>query len=93
MTPFEKYNFFKKLIIELNLYNFRKDKSTAAIFDPEANADSNDIGNEINLELSWEVFSDLNFTAQYGRFYPGGAYSSNANTSDQYLSLSMTLTF
>ncbi len=93
LIPFEKYNFFKKLTIGLNLYNFRKDRSTAAIFDPEANADSNDIGNEINLELSWEVFSDLNFTAQYGRFYPGGAYSSNANTSDQYLSLSMTLTF
>lgn len=92
-VPFEKSPFFKKLKFGINYYRYYKDKSEGGIYDPDANVSSSDIGSEIDLELSWQISSELRWILQYGHFFPGGAYSSSNNDSDKYLSLSLTLTF
>ena len=73
MTPSE---FVKKRNVSLNtsFFLFRKDKKEAEISDNRAVKQRRNIGKEIDISVVWNVFSDLNVSVDYGRFYPGGAY-------------------
>ena len=73
MTPSE---FVKKRNVSLNttFFLFRKDKKEAEISDNRAVKQHRNIGKELDISVVWNVFSDLNVSVDYGRFYPGGAY-------------------
>ena len=73
MTPLE---FVKKKNVKLdaNFFIFRKDKKESEISDNRAVYPRRKIGREIDVSVVWNVFSDLNVSVDYGRFYPGGAY-------------------
>ena len=93
LKPLEKSLIFNNLQLEMNYFRFYKDKSTGGISDLDATEDSDDIGDEFDLSISWQVFSDLNWSFQYGRFRPGEAYPEANNDNDDYFSTSLTLTF
>ena len=73
MTPLE---FVKKRNVRLNanFFLFRKDKKEAEISDNRAVNPRRNIGKELDINVVWDVFSDLSVSVDYGRFYPGGAY-------------------
>jgi hypothetical protein len=73
LTPLE---FVKKKNVRLdaNFFLFRKDKKEAEISDNRAVIGRRKIGEEIDISVVWNVFSDLSVSVDYGRFYPGDAY-------------------
>ncbi|UCC94870.1 MAG: alginate export family protein [Candidatus Omnitrophota bacterium] len=91
--PFEKHTFFKNLSLGVDYYRYYKDKSAGGISDLEATESSSDIGSEIDVTLSWQIFSDLEFTLQYGHFYPYDAYPATTNKGEDYFSVSLTTLF
>jgi hypothetical protein len=93
MKPLEKCSLFKTLTLETNFFRFYKDNARGGVSDPDATELSNDIGSELDIEISWDIFSDLQWKFQYGYFMPGDAYPDTANDADTYLSTSLTLTF
>ncbi len=74
LTPSE---FVKKrnINVGVDFFLFRKDKSEAAISDTRADRPQRNLGKEFDVNITWKVFSDLNASVDYGRFYPGNAYS------------------
>lgn len=83
----------ERMTVQLNYYRFWKDKKEGAIFDAEATQSSLDVGQEIDLEASWQMLSDLDMTLEYGHFVPGDAYAVTANDNTDYFSVSVTHTF
>ncbi len=65
----------KKVSAEVNYYLFRKDEKKGAISDTRADRPHRNIGKEFDVNITWEIFSDLSASINYGRFYPGNAYS------------------
>lgn len=72
---------------------FRKDEAIGAISDIEATESSRDVGKELDVTLSWPIFSDLSCAVEYGHFWPGEAFPVTTRDSEQYLGLSLTLSF
>ncbi len=93
LKPFEKITNFKRVTVGINYYRYYKDKSQGGIYDPEATQSNNDIGREIDFDISWHVLSDLRIILQYGHFIPGKSYPASTNNNQNYFSLSTTLTF
>jgi hypothetical protein len=93
IKPLEKIALFKNLKLGVDYYRYCKDKASGGIYDTEASENSKDVGNEIDLTANWQIFSDLLCSIQYGYFNPGKAYPDSTHDSEEYLSLSMTLTF
>jgi len=93
LKPLEKFRFFKDLTIAVDYFWYFKDKSEGGISDTEATANSRDIGSEVDITLSWQIFSDLQWSLSYGHFMPGDAFVDSANDADNYFSNSLTLTF
>jgi hypothetical protein len=91
--PLESNPFFKHLVTSLDYYRYYKDVSTGGIYDPKASQDSADVGSEIDLTLNWQILSDLAFSLEYGHFMPGKAYPVSSNDSEDYLSLSTSISF
>ncbi|GAX62661.1 hypothetical protein SCALIN_C38_0024 [Candidatus Scalindua japonica] len=60
---------------EVDFFLFRKDKKEAAISDFRADRPQRNIGKEFDVNITWQIFSDLKASVNYGRFYPGNAYS------------------
>ncbi len=73
MTPLE-YVKKRNVKLDANFFLFRKDKKEAEISDNRAVWPRRNIGKELDISVVWNVFSDLNVSVDYGRFYPGGAY-------------------
>ena len=63
------------------------------ISDSDAMGRSKDIGSEFDVEVSWQVLSDVNLTFQYGHFEPGGAYPPSGDDPEDYLSFSTVVLF
>jgi hypothetical protein len=93
LNPLEKSQLFKNLSFGFDFYKFYKAQRSAGIDDDEAAGDSYDIGQELDLSVNWQVFSDLSFLFEYGHFWPGKAYIDSANDPSSYISISTTLTF
>ncbi|MFC1514364.1 alginate export family protein [Candidatus Omnitrophota bacterium] len=91
--PLERCSFFKDLSLGINFYRYYKDKSEGAISDLDAAQPSSDIGSEIDLNIDWQIFSDLNLSFEYGHFMPDDAYPGEANDSEDYFSVSTTFQF
>lgn len=64
-----------KVNMEANYYLFSKDEKQGAISDTRADRPQRNIGKEFDINIRWEIFSDLSASINYGRFYPGNAYS------------------
>jgi hypothetical protein len=65
----------KKVNMDVNYYIFSKDEKEGAISDTRADRPQRNIGKEFDVNITWKIFSDLNASVNYGRFYPGNAYS------------------
>ena len=93
LNPFEGNPWFKDFRFAINYYRYYKDKRSGGIYDLEAIEDSRDIGYEVDASINWQIFSDLSLILQYGYFKPGKAYPITANDSEDYFSVSTTITF
>ncbi len=65
----------RKVNAGVDFFLYRKDKAEAAISDFRADRPQRNIGKEFDVNISWQIFSDLKASVNYGRFYPGNAYS------------------
>lgn len=92
-TPFEKHKILKNLKFGLDYYRYYKFASSGGIYDLDATEANNDIGSEIDVTIDWQIFSDLSCTLQYGHFEPESAYPGSTSDSEDYFSLSMSLSF
>jgi len=93
LRPMEKNTLFRHLTVGIDYYKFYKDKAGGGISDSEATQDSHDVGSEVDLTLGWRIFSDLGCSVNYGHFMPGEAYPESNKESEDYFSVSTTLTF
>jgi hypothetical protein len=91
--PLEINKFFRDLTITMNYYQYYKDRESGGIYDLEANERSHRVGGEVDVELFWQILSDLSCRIQYGHFEPGGAYPPATDDSENYFSISTVLTF
>ncbi len=74
LTPTE-YIGNRSVNVEANFFLFRKDKKEAAISDTRADRPQRSIGKEFDVNITWQIFSDLAASINYGRFYPSNAFS------------------
>jgi len=93
LKPLEKYRLFRNLSLGIDYYRYYKDKRSGGIYDTDATLNDKDIGSEIDLTLSWQIFSDLSWSLEYGQFNPGDAYPDSTHDPEEYFSISMTYTF
>lgn len=91
--PLETNRILKHLVASFDYYRYYKDTSRGGIYDPKASLNNSDVGSEIDLTLNWQIFSDLAFSLQYGHFMPGDAYPGSSDDSEDYLSLSTSISF
>jgi hypothetical protein len=91
--PLEKNEHFKNLNLGINYYRFLKDENSGGISDLEATVTDKNIGDEINVNLSWQFLSDAALTLQYGYFIAGDAFPDASDDSETYFSTDLTLTF
>ncbi len=73
-TPLEIIN-NDSVNVEVNGFLFRKDAKKGAISDSRADRPQRNIGKEFDVNIAWKILSDLSASVNYGRFYPGNAYS------------------
>ncbi len=66
----------KRINLSAIYSNYQKDVTNASINSGEAAEPNKDIGHGFDLALSWKIFSDLSFFANYAVFVPGSAYAS-----------------
>jgi len=92
-TPFEKHRWLDKIDIAVDYYRYFKADAAGGIYDAQATQASADIGSEVDVTLNWRVFSDLFVSLQYGHFMPADAFSAAADDSEDYLSVSVSLSF
>jgi hypothetical protein len=74
LTPSE---FVKKrnVYAGVDFFIFRRDKKEGAISDSRADRPQRSLGKEFDVNVTWQIFSDLSASVDYGRFYPSSAYS------------------
>jgi hypothetical protein len=91
--PFEGYRPLKNFTFKASHYLYYKNRSGGGIYDYDATEDKSYVGNEIDVEMAWQVLSDLNVTFQYGNFFPGAAYAPPADDCESYFSVSVAMSF
>jgi hypothetical protein len=74
LTPSERMG-NRNVNVGVDFFIFRKDKKEAAISDSRADRPQRNLGKEFDVNVTWQIFSDLSTSVNYGRFYPGNAYS------------------
>jgi hypothetical protein len=93
LKPFEKYPLFENFSLAIDAYRFYKDREAGSISDADASMNDKDLGKEIDLNISWQILSDLSCSFEYGYFIPGNAYPETANDCEEYFSFGTTITF
>jgi len=93
LKPLEKYRLFDNFTFGIDYYRYYKDKEAGGVSDADAIVSDDDLGSEIDLNISWQILSDLSCTLEYGHFEPGNAYPDSANDSEVYFSIGVTITF
>lgn len=91
--PLEYFKAFENLSLGIEFFQYFKDKKDGAISDLTATESSYDVGKELDFSLSWQIFSDLTWTVQYGIFSPGKAYPESSNDNENYFSIDLTYMF
>jgi hypothetical protein len=93
LMPFERFAPLKRCTVKVDYYHYYKDRAAGAIYDLDAIERKRYVGDEVDLEVFWQMLSDVSCTIQYGHFIPGDAYPRVAHASEDYFSVSVTLTF
>lgn len=93
LKPLENTERFRNLSVGIDYYHFLKDVNSGGISDLEATVTDKDIGDEINVSVSWQFLSDATLTLQYGYFMAGDAFPDSSDDSETYFSSDLTLTF
>jgi len=91
--PLEKFYMFRNFELGVNYYRYYKDRPAGGIYDIDATEWDSDVGSEIDLNLTWQILSDVGCELQYGHFEPQDAYPASTNDSEEYLSISAIVTF
>ena len=73
--PSEYVNNKRNIEVGVDFFIFRKDEMESTISDTRADRPQRNIGKEFDVNVTWLIFSDLGASVDYGRFYPGNAYS------------------
>ena len=93
LKPLEKFDAFENFSFGVDYYRYFKDTRHGSISDADATENDSDIGSEVDLNFTWEIFSDLTLSFQYGRFEPGDAYPASNDDIEEYFSFDTTFTF
>lgn len=91
--PLEGWYSFRNFNMGVDFYLYYKQKRDGGIYDTDAVLKHREIGNEVDINISWSILSDLSLGIQYGYFHPGDAYPDWADDSETYFSTNMTFTF
>jgi len=93
LKPLEDIKHFKNLSLGIDYFHFLKDENSGGISDLDATVTDKDIGDEINVNVAWQILSDTTLTLQYGYFIAGDAFPDASDDSETYFSTDLTLTF
>lgn len=74
-APLAKHQVFKDFEIGTNCFLYHKNNSQAAISDFTADEFDGYVGWEMDYFVNWRLASDISWTARWGVFFPGGAFS------------------
>ena len=74
-APLEKIELCRDLEIGTNWFLYHKHHRRGAISDITADEFSGYVGWEMDYYINWRLASDLSWTARWGAFFPGQAYS------------------
>ena len=74
-TPFPDERRLRDLELGTNWFLYHKHQSSGALSDPTADMYSGYAGWEMDYYVNWRLSSDLSWTARWGAFFPGDAYS------------------
>jgi len=91
--PLEKIDLLKNITLGIDYFRFYKDENAGGISDADATVGANYIGSEIDVNVSWQVLSDVSLTFEYGHFMTGDAFLNANDDNEDYYSVDMTLTF
>ncbi len=93
LKPLEKYPLFGNFSLGIDYYRYYKDKDAGAVSDADAGLSDKDLGSEIDVNINWQILSDLSCSLEYGHFRPGNAFPDTADDSEDYFSFGVTITF
>lgn len=87
ISPFDRSAIvhLKSVRLTSEFYRYWKDQAKGPTSDLVANfanddpLDNEDIGKEINAQLSWSPFNDMRLNVRWGKFVPGKAYGEVGN--------------
>ena len=74
-SPLEKIEFMRDFELGTNCFLYHKHHKRGAISDTTAGEFDGFVGWEMDYYINWRLASDLSWTARWGAFFPGGAYS------------------
>ena len=89
--PLEDIPFFANLEVGTDWFLYWKHHRAAAVSDPLADTQSGYLGWEMDYFANWRITSDLAWTARYGAFFPGSAFSDQ--TTRTFLLTGVTYSF
>ncbi len=72
---------FDRLELGTNWFLYWKNRRDGAVSDPTADMQSGYLGWEMDYYASWAITTDLSWTARYGLFFPGDAFSDQSSRS------------
>lgn len=90
VRPLEKFWWLKNLKVGADSYFYWKDEVKGGIYDLDATLKGKDVGREVDVNLHWQVVSDITASIRWGIFFPTGAYPSGTNDPEIYLSTTFT---
>ncbi len=73
--PFEKIEVIKEIELGTDWFLFTKHHDSGAVSDELADLPAGYLGWEMDYFVNWRLTSDLSWTARYGAFFPGDAFS------------------
>ncbi|MBN1342724.1 MAG: alginate export family protein [Phycisphaerae bacterium] len=73
--PFHKFDFLKEVEVGTDWFLYWKHHRSAAVSDDLADLPNGYLGWEMDYYVNWRLTSDLSWTARYGLFFPGDAFS------------------
>jgi hypothetical protein len=91
LYPWPEDRRLRRLQLGTDWYLFHKHHRSGAVSDPTADLGSGFLGWEMDYYANWQVTSDLAWTARFGTFFPGDAFSDQ--TTRTFLLVGMTWSF
>jgi hypothetical protein len=73
--PLENSKIFRHLELGTNWFLYQKNRRAAAVSDFTADEQSGFLGWEMDYYANWDITPDVAWTARYGVFFPGQAFS------------------